>query len=165
MHNRKKFFVSGAIQGRVLAQLCSYWLLYNFLLWHATFLIEALPSEGVPAPLFERYAAFCSQHTIWLVCMLFVFPVILWDMVKLTHGVAGPLVRLERVVRQMARGEAVSTVVLREHDMLGQFVEALNELIEAHNRRLEAGNQTAASPSAPEAGEPESHLLTASFRG
>ena len=160
MYQRKKFFVSGAIQGRVLAQLCSYWLLYNLLLWHATFLIETLPSEGVPAPLVERYATFCSQHTVWLLCMAFVFPVILWDMVKVTHGVAGPLVRLERVVRQMARGERAEKIVLRDRDMLGQFVEALNELIESHNRGLDARNEAAAQKS-PAANEP---LLAAGSR-
>jgi HAMP domain-containing protein len=55
----------------------------------------------------------------------------------MTHRVAGPLVRLERIVRQMARGERVAKVTLRPNDMLGQFVDALNELVETHNRKLE----------------------------
>jgi hypothetical protein len=144
MFQRKKVFVSWTIQGRTLGQLAIYWLLYNFLFWHVTFLIETLPSEGVPQPLFERYANFCSQHLVWLLCMFVVAPVILWDMVKLTHRVAGPLVRLERVVREMARGQRVNRITLRPHDMLGQFTEALNELIDAHNLKLDASQANSA---------------------
>jgi hypothetical protein len=137
MIHRKKVYVSRTIQGRLLAQLGFYFLLYNFLLWHATFLVETLPGEGVPEPLSQRYAEFYSQHSVWLWCMLAAAPVILWDMVAMTHRVAGPLVRLEHIVRAMARGRHVSKVTLRQNDMLGQFVEAINELIDAHNRQVD----------------------------
>src|SRR5688500_9864061 len=130
MLQRTKLFVSWTIQGPLLGRLAVYWLLYHFLLWHATFLIETLPVEGVPAPLAERYWGFCSQHTVWLGCMLAVAPVILWDLVKLTHRFAGPLIRLEAAVRQMVRGERVKPVTLRQRDMLFQFASAINELIE-----------------------------------
>jgi hypothetical protein len=137
MFQRKKLFVNPTIQGRLLVQLCIYWLLYNFLLWHATFLIETLPSDGVPAPILQSYGEFCARHVIWLLCMLAAAPILMWDMVKLSHRFAGPLVRLERVAREMARGQRVARVTLRKHDMLNQFLDAFNELVEAHNRRLD----------------------------
>jgi hypothetical protein len=134
---RKKAFGNPTLRGRLLAQLAVYWLLYNFLLWHAAFLVDVFPN-GSPAPLLQRYAEFAAQHMLWLGCMFIVAPLILWDMAKMTHGVAGPLVRLERTVKEMARGKHVSFLVLRKNDMLGQFAEALNELIEVHNRQVDA---------------------------
>jgi hypothetical protein len=161
MMYRKKVYVSPTIQGRLLAQLCFYWLLYNFLLWHGTFLIETLPATGVPGPLSERYSSFCSQHVIWLLCMLAAVPIILWDMVKLTHRVAGPLVRLERILREMARGQRVSQVTLRPNDMLDTFVEALNQLIDLHNQRLDARNESGHDWDPVEASSSESSFAAA----
>jgi hypothetical protein len=158
MFARKKVFVSWTIQGRLLAQLCVYFLFYNVLAWHATFLIEMLPGGGVPAPIAQRYADFASRHSVWLLCMLVTAPIVVWDMVKMTHRVAGPLVRLERIVRQMARGQRVASITLREHDMLSHFVEALNELIDSHNRQLDARRESASEGSRSVEPEP----LTAS---
>lgn len=137
MYQRKKVFVSSTIQGRLVGQLGFYWLLYTFLLWHATYLIETMSVEGVPEPIAISYTRFCSQHLVWLLCMVGGIPIILWDMIKMTHRVAGPLVRLERVVRDMACGKKVEPIVLRPNDMLGHFVDTLNELITVHNQRLD----------------------------
>src|SRR6516162_9736690 len=109
---RKKVFVSRAIQGRILARIVKYWLVCSLSLWHALFLIElaryTIPGLGTRAPRFsplEAYAQFASQHATLLIASALVFPVILWDMLKLTHQIAGPLVRFEHTLRKMTAGE------------------------------------------------------------
>jgi len=53
--------------------------------------------------------------------VLAVFPLILWDMMKVTHRVAGPLVRFGNTLKRLEQGEKVQEVRLRKGDLLVEF--------------------------------------------
>jgi hypothetical protein len=55
-----------------------------------------------------------------------VLPIVVFDSMRLTHRVVGPLKRLEGVFHRMARGEAVPEVHFRDNDLMGGVEEALN---------------------------------------
>ena len=40
LFQRKKKFVSGPIQGRLLLRMGVYWVLYHVILWHALFIFR-----------------------------------------------------------------------------------------------------------------------------
>lgn len=145
MHNaikRTKIFVSREIQGRILGRLFKYWFLYNFAVWHALLLIDferygvpTLLTGGPGLNLYEYYREFAAQHVILLVVAVALAPFLLWDMLKLTHQIAGPLVRFRNTLQKMAIGEPVEKIELRKGDLLIEFQDAFNEFL-ASNRLL-----------------------------
>lgn len=133
---RKKLYVSGAIQGRILLRITAYWILYHFVLWHTLFLASGLTQDGSYTSLSDAYARFFWKNLVLLMCAAAVFPIIFRDMLKITHRVAGPFVRFERALNTMARGEHVEPITLRKHDMVHEFLDVFNKFIEYHNRKL-----------------------------
>lgn len=135
---RKTLYVSHAIQGRFLRRVALYWVLYHLVLWHLLFLFDGVLANAQPQSFMDRYSTFFTEHLTLLLCAAFVFPIIFWDMLKLTNRMAGPLVRFERVLKQMTRGDRVEHVKLRKHDMVHEFQDVFNEFIESRNQELEA---------------------------
>lgn len=161
---RKKSFVNRELQGRFLSRLVGYWFFYHLVLWHSLFVVDLmrnqLASTVVDAPrlsIGELYARFADAHRVMLFLMVASLPVVLRDMVRLTHQVAGPLVRFRNALRQMANGQEVENIKLRDGDLLAEFQDAFNEFLASERRqkgwlteRLEQIEMTAQ----------ESHCLT-----
>lgn len=153
---RTRIFVNRQVQGRILLRITKYWLFYNVALWHGLVLVDfhryGIPAilNGSPLNVFHFYCQFAASHALLLVLSAGLFPFILWDMMKLTHQIAGPLVRFGNSLRKMTNGEPVSKVQLREGDLLGEFQDAFNEFLASG--RLIVGDQptTAASSASPE---------------
>lgn len=151
-NRRRAKFVSSLIQGRMLAKLCVYWCVYHFVLWHFMFAYQFLQYRvlvlgGAPAKTFlELYAQFCGQNWTLLMCAVGVFPMIFWDMLKVTHHVAGPLVQFKRALKELSEGKKVDRIVLRRGDMLTDLQDSFNEYLNV----LNSGN-TNGSPVTPAA--------------
>jgi hypothetical protein len=135
---RTKVFVSREIQGRILARMAKYWLLYNFAVWHGLLLIDferygvpTLLSGGPGLSLGEFYLEFASQHVILLAVAVALSPFLIWDMLKLTHQIAGPLVRFRNTLNKMTIGEPVEKIELRNGDLLVEFQDAFNAFLES----------------------------------
>lgn len=103
-------------------------------------------------PFGTQYSQFLSQNYSMLMCAAAVFPLIVWDMMKVTHRVAGPLVRFENTLKQLERGEKVRPVTLREGDMLTEYRDSFNSYLEKAGLLLD--DETSAENSS-EAGEAE----------
>jgi large-conductance mechanosensitive channel len=137
-HQRKQVYVSRAIQGRIVSKLAIYWATYHLALWHAMFLFHYFLYRGqlmanpqmTAIPFVMQYTQFLAQHYSMLICAAAVFPLIFWDMMKVTHRVAGPLVRFENTLKQLERGEKVRPVTLREGDMLTEYRDSFNSYLE-----------------------------------
>jgi methyl-accepting chemotaxis protein len=77
--------------------------------------------------------------TWWLVSLLgavlalcFLF---LYDTVKFTHRLVGPLYRFQKVIQAITAGEELTRVQLRQGDFLQELKDELNEMIEALEQR------------------------------
>ena len=82
------------------------------------------------------------QEHFWTFALITAaFPVIIRDMVKTTHRIAGPLVRFERVLAELARGKRVERVQLRKHDMLFDLQDSFNEFIDVYNKQVESSGK------------------------
>ena len=145
---RSKFFVNAKIQGRMLARFASYWVLYHVVLFHAMFLYryleyrQVLVGGGEPVRFGELYRSFAGDNVSLIACAVALTPIIFWDMVKLTHRIAGPLVRFERALRSLAEGETVPRISLRRGDLPVDLRDALNNYLETLARRANCFGRT-----------------------
>lgn len=132
---RKKLYVSRRIQGGMLAKLALYWGVYHFVLWHAMFMYRYMQYRAdvlggaAHVSFAELYSTFAAQHYSMVLCAVGVFPIVLWDMVKITHRIAGPLVRFQNTLREMAKGVRPRPIKLRRGDLLVELQDAFNEYV------------------------------------
>jgi methyl-accepting chemotaxis protein len=68
-------------------------------------------------------------------CLLVLMPVMVWDAIRFTHRLVGPLVRFRRTMQDVAKGEAVRLMKLREGDYLTDLRDDFNVMLEALQRR------------------------------
>lgn len=132
--SRKRVYVSSQIQGRLLLRFCTYWLGYHAFLLLAL-LLNAILASTHPQSLAELFSTIWQQHFWAIAIVTAAFPVLFRDILITTHRIAGPLVRFEKVVKELTRGNSVTPIKLRKHDMLTEFQDALNEFIESQNKQ------------------------------
>jgi hypothetical protein len=128
---RNKIYIGGMLQGRLVKRLAIGWAAYNILLFNGLFAVaylEASPAADNDAQqsLLERYESFAWQNRLLIFGALAAGPVLIWDVVRCTHRVAGPLVRLENTLLRMAQGETVREIKFRKGDWLNSLEQALN---------------------------------------
>ncbi len=134
--SRKQFYVSRAIQGRLMTRMVVYWLLYHVFQWHALFLSEGLIGINGPKPVTTLYVEFFWNNLPLFAVGTAILPIIMWDMLKMSHRVAGPFVRFERALRAMARGEKVDKIKLRKTDFVDEFLAVFNAYVAIHNQEV-----------------------------
>jgi hypothetical protein len=129
---RHKVYMGGHLQRRIVTRLAIYWGLYHIVLFHGMFFLryltyrnEVLNGEA-PVPFVELYGTFAWDNFSLVICAAAVCPLILWDMVLLTHRVAGPLWSLERTLERMAKGEVVHKIKFRNGDLVDGLERAFN---------------------------------------
>jgi hypothetical protein len=150
---RNRRFVDRRIQGRLISRVGLYWMLYHVLLWHALLICRYVQfrmggiSGQPPGPFAEQLWQLAIDYSPVLVCGLLTLPVVLIDMLLLSHRIAGPLVRLGEALRDLKDGRTVDRVALRREDLLAQFQQEFNEYLAWLRHRSAAGGTDAPDPS------------------
>jgi hypothetical protein len=154
---RNRIYVGGKVQGGLAKRLAIGWVLYNLLLFHGSFFVWYLesPSPSVDTDqqsFAERYETFAWQNRLLIFGALAAGPILVWDVVRCTHRVAGPLLRLENTLWRMAKGETFREIRFREGDWIGSLERALN----AYLASRVAAAASAPAPPEPAAPQPQS---------
>lgn len=145
-HPRKRLFVNRDIQGRLLARTGLYWILYHAVLWMAMFFIRYAEHRGAimagaePRSFGDLYGQFVHENSSLWVCAFAILPIVLWDLLKFSHRVAGPLVRFQRVLESLTAGQTVNEVRLRRGDLLFDLEIAFNQYL-ASLRNLQSESE------------------------
>ena len=133
---RRQLYVDRALQGRILKRFVAIWLVYHIVLWNALFLYRYFQYRGelmagaVPLPFVELYLDFTSKHYAVIVCALAVLPALLWDVLKLSHRIAGPLVRFQRAFADLAEGRRADRILIRKHDLVVELQDSFNAFLD-----------------------------------
>jgi hypothetical protein len=157
-YKRRRLWVDPPFQWRLMWGVVVYLVVYSVVVFHFGLLFEVVQAvtgghtSGGFSAIYVGYL-----HKQWPLMITFVVttPLLLYDLLKLSNRVAGPLYRCRRVMREMAAGKAVEGFAPRKHDLMRDFFEAFNALIQAWNARTGAAAGEAGPPVCPsEAGGP-----------
>lgn len=139
MHNhpeqRRQKFVNWKIQGTLLTRLATYAVLYHLILWNVMFLHRYLQYRGEmqvggrAQTFLELYGNFANQNISMIICAVCLLPVLMWDGLRFSHWIAGPLVRVQSVLKDLSQGHRSGEIALRKDDLAVQLVESVNELL------------------------------------
>jgi HAMP domain-containing protein len=155
-YNRTRLWVDPPFQFRLLLRMGFYLFLYTACIWHIAFLFEALAAFGADGTfkgLGTLYLEFLARQRPMLFALLLIAPIFLYDLLKFSHRVAGPLFRCRRVMQEMAEGKPVAEFTPRKRDLLGEFFQTFNALIRTWNARVETSTEAPAEPPGPAPGK------------
>jgi hypothetical protein len=87
----------------------------------------ALLAGERPQSFVELFRQFTLENYSIIVCAVAILPLVLWDILVVTHKVSGPLVRFQRALKQMACGEQIAPLTLRKGDLLVGLQDSFND--------------------------------------
>lgn len=130
--NRHKVWVD-RFQTRLTLRIGLYLVLFLIVLFNFLFAWR-LWQEG-PGPLGEQYLRMLYDYLPVTICLLILVPVMAWDAIRFSHRIVGPLVRFRRTMQEIANGDTVRPIKLREGDYLDDLRDEFNQMLEALQRR------------------------------
>ena len=123
---RRHFFVDPSIQGALILRIVVYWT--TSMVAMAAMILCWRIETGTPATLWSRLgetAFYCGPIVI---VSLLLLPLVVVDMIRFSNRFVGPLLRLRRSMRQLARGQRVEPIEFRRKDLWRELAADFNAI-------------------------------------
>ncbi|MFL5342238.1 MAG: hypothetical protein ACJ8F7_18990 [Gemmataceae bacterium] len=158
VYKRTRLWVDPPFQARLLLRMGAYLFVLVLVILHVAFFFHVLQFfalNGMGGPIDEMYLTFLRQQQPLLLALVLFTPILMYDLLKFSHRVAGPLFRVRRNMAEITQGKRVPPFVPRTGDLMRELIAEFNVLIEQSNKRLEP-------KAAPDIGLPDSEDATLS---
>jgi hypothetical protein len=137
---RRKHFVDPAVQGALARRMAYHW--FSFLVVSSALSIGLQALTDPFQPLTIHLAAFAQKHVCFLVVLVCMTPIYLWDAVKLSNRFVGPIMRLRRALRDLNNGKPVRQLKFRPGDFWSGLADDFNGLLRRQNTVEPVGADT-----------------------
>jgi methyl-accepting chemotaxis protein len=145
---RKKLYLGWKQHGRIVARVAMYLGVYPLAileaLWARDYL-SSLSRVGHPMPLTEVVASFFRQNAGMVSFSVIFAAIIVWDVVRLTNRIIGPLKRVEDALYRMAEGQGIGQLTFRKGDLIEGLEKAFNTYLSSLHASSDEASGTAAS--------------------
>lgn len=125
---RNRLFVDPEVQAALLLRIVTYWIVC--LAAVALMLLCQQIIAGPPRPVFAHLEDLWFRFGPPFFASLVVLPLILMDIIRMSNRFSGPLIRLRRAMRALARGETVPPLRFRQGDFWKNFADEFNAVVE-----------------------------------
>ena len=125
---RKKQFIDRHVQGALVFRLALHWCVFLVVGMSVSLVLQYLADPFQPAG--HHFGLFVKHQAGFLLVMVCMTPVFLFDTVKLSHRFVGPILRVRRALAEMAGGEEVERVKFRPGDFWMEIADDLNKVID-----------------------------------
>jgi hypothetical protein len=129
---RKQLFVDAKVQGALLVRAVWYWVVC--VLAAALILLNWRMITGPVRPFFSRFDELWFHFGPVFLASLLLLPIIAFDSVRLSNRFVGPILRIRRTLRALARGEQVKPIKLRDNDFWHELADEVNAVAERLQR-------------------------------
>ncbi len=143
-YKRSRLWVDPPFQFRLLLRMGFYLVLYSVVVWHLGFLFTVmvdLPAKPPEGGLGGLYLQYLSQQRALLYALVLTCPIFLYDLLKFSHRIAGPLYRCRQLMQQMADGQPVPEFTPRKRDLMRELFQTFNALIKQCNARAKEADE------------------------
>jgi hypothetical protein len=122
---RKHLFVDPKVQGALVLRVVFYWVvcLITMALIMLCWRLLTNPEKILFMRLDDMWFDYC-QPALIASCLL--LPMVLMDAIRFSNRFVGPLLRLRRSMRELARGENVKPIAFRDSDYWQELAEEFN---------------------------------------
>ncbi len=153
---RHRMLADRKIQGALLAHTAIYWFycLFSVTLIAVCWIIFTKQPES-STELFTQLWLNCGPALLGSVLLL---PLVMLDCLRLSSRFAGPMVRMQRVMRELAEGETPPAFTLRPGDFWTEFAENMNTVMERLRQQSQEPGVTATAVGGVGSGDPVANL-------
>ncbi len=140
---RRQRFVDPKVQGALVVRAVVYWVVCL-----TTIMLMLLCWRIVTGPARPFHAHFDDMWFFYgppAVASLLLLPLVIVDVIRVSSRFAGPMLRLRRSMRSLARGEHVEPIKFRDGDFWHEFAEEFNQVL-ARVQGLESNSTEEAGP-------------------
>jgi len=123
---RKHLFVDRKVQGALIARVVMYWVVCLI-----TIALMLLCWDIVTGPARVFYRHFDDMWFFYgpaAIASFLLLPLVILDIIRFSNRFVGPLLRLRRSMRALARGEYVEPIEFRGNDFWYDFADEFNAL-------------------------------------
>jgi hypothetical protein len=129
---RKKVWVD-SFQTKLTTRIAGYLVVFFVVFFNLLFAWK-MWTEGPSDPL-EQFLETLSSNAPAFVLLLVLVPVMAWDSIRFTHRLVGPMVRFRKTMQDLAAGEPVRPIKLRDGDYLTEMRDDFNAMLEELQKR------------------------------
>ncbi len=123
---RKQLFVDPKVQGALVLRVVLYWVVCVITI---TLMLLCWRILTGPARMFyTHFGEMWFYYGPAVVASSLLLPLVIVDIVRMSNRFTGPLLRLRRGMRALARGEAVEPIRFRDEDYWQEFAQEFNTL-------------------------------------
>lgn len=136
-YKRHRILVDREVQGGIAWRLTLHWVATAIVALSMTVLLQffADPTTTMLGHLTTR----ADRWAPVMIAFAVTLPIAVLNLVRFAHKFAGPVVRLRRMMRELAAGEEVGPLKFRDGDCWGELADDFNKLVETMNElRAEA---------------------------
>ncbi len=138
--NRKINLVDHEIQGALAKRMAFHWLCF---LSVALFVSAGLQWLSNPfTSIGDLLSGLWANQAPILLTMLCLIPVFIYDSIKLSNKLVGPMVRIRRAIRSLADGESAKPISLRKGDFWQDVAKDLNTAIDNYQQSKSSSKST-----------------------
>ncbi len=124
--SRKRLFVDRDVQGALVKRIASQWI--AFVLSLSVLLIAFQYFERPMDSFDDQVRLFFSRHLVLFIVLVVLLPLFIYDALKLSHRFAGPMVRVRRMLGQLAAGEPTDPLHFRDGDFWNDVATNFNAI-------------------------------------
>ena len=123
---RRQLWIDENVQGAIVWRVSVYWA--------ACFLLVTIPLVTIANWQDPTRSSIEHLGLAWqrfgpaYVCLFMLLPIILWDALRLSHRIAGPILRVRRQLVQINSGEPFSELHFRDSDFWQEMADQVNRL-------------------------------------
>ena len=138
MRQRKKLIVNWSVQGPILKRLCVHLITFVAALSSLLMIFWLMQGASLHSALGESeepLQTFWYRAVPFLSASLALLPLIVWDMLRITNRVAGPLYRFEQVMKKFEETGKLDHAELRDNDLVEDFCKRFNSFVAVMHER------------------------------
>jgi len=136
-HLRKRLFVDPKVQGALLARTAVYWLGCVAVMSAVLICWEVFVTPGSMGE--SKFDQIWYRLAPALVMSLLMLPFMLFDVVRITNRMVGPVYRMRNYMRQLAEGKPVAPLQFRQDDFWKEMADEFNALSTMVQRAKQTG--------------------------
>lgn len=125
---RRILFVDRPVQGELVRRVIVYWLLCMLVVTNMAVCWLVIPQN--PSSLHEFVGMTYKVLGPVLTTSVFVVPLIIIDIIRMSNRFAGPVYRLHREIHRIADGQAASPIQLRRRDHWQEVADDFNRMLD-----------------------------------
>jgi hypothetical protein len=128
---RQRLLVDFKLQGNILVHTALYWL---YCLLGIAFIASCwILWVQRPNTAGELLGMLWTSLGPAILGSLVLLPLVLLDSLRLSHRIAGPMIRFRKAMKSMVADETARPIQLRDGDFWNDFADDINQMIEKHN--------------------------------